>query len=106
MTALLRLALTDYDADEVLLPGSVPGLRIVVFGPWFPVRAVEPEIFVGRSRGEMVEVARNQRSVRGYFREKPVDGAPILVRYGDSQEGVLEEHFDSRKVRPLPTGCQ
>jgi hypothetical protein len=106
VTALLRLALTSYDAEEVLLPGSVPGLRIAVFGPWFPIRAVEPEMFIGKMRAEMVEVARDQRSVRGYFRKGPADDAPILVRYGDSQEGVLEQPFDSRKVRPLPADCR
>ena len=106
MAALLKLALTRYDAQEVLLPGDVPGLRFTIFGAWFPIRAVEPEILIGESKAEMVQVARSQRSIHGYFRKSPRDGARILVRYGDSQEGVLEQRFDPKTVRPLPTDCR
>ena len=105
MAALLKLAVTHYDAQEVVLPGQVPGIRMTVFGGWFPIRAVEPEILVGESKAELVEVARNQRSIRGYFRHVPPDRARILVRYGDSQEGILEQRFDSTKIRPLPIDC-
>jgi hypothetical protein len=104
MSALLKLAVTNWEAQAVLLPEG-HGIRITVFGDWFPVRAVEPEILVGERLAERVEVARDQRSIRGYLREAPKDGAPIVVRYGDSQEGILRERFSSAKIRPLPRDC-
>jgi hypothetical protein len=104
MAALLKLAVTSWDAQAVVLPEG-HGIRITVFGDWFPVRAVEPEILVGERSAERVEVARDQRSIRGYLRESPKEGAPIVVRYGDSQEGTLRERFSSGKIRPLPRDC-
>jgi hypothetical protein len=104
MAALLTLAVTRWDAQAVLLPEG-PGIRITVFGDWFPIRAVDPEILIGEMAATHVEVARNLRSIRGYVAKPPKDGARIVVRYGDSQEGILEEPFDGRKIRPLPDGC-
>lgn len=104
MSALLKLAVTSWEAQAVLLPEG-KGIRITVFGDWFPVRAVEPEILVGEQAAERVEVARDQRSIRGYLRKPPKDGTPIVVRYGDSQEGILKERFSAGKIRPLPHDC-
>lgn len=104
-----HLTLTRYEADMVLLPddaGKVSeAVRVTVFGPQFPQRAVEPEILVGDAKAVRVSVAPDQRSIRGYFRQPPADGQPILVRYGDSQEGVLDGRFSRRDVRPLPRDC-
>jgi hypothetical protein len=104
MPALLKLALTRWEGQAVLLPEG-QGIRITVFGDWFPVRAIEPEILVGGRAAERVEVARDQRSIRGYLRQTPKDGATVVVRYGDSQEGVVKERFSSRRIRPLPRDC-
>lgn len=105
MAALLTLAVTHWEAQAVLLPEG-PGIRITVFGDWFPIRAVEPEILIGELTATRVEVARNLRSIHGYLRKAAKDGARIVVRYGDSQEGILREPFDSRKIRPLPEECR
>ena len=105
MAALLKLHVSRWEAQSVLLPEG-PGTRITVFGDWFPIRAVEPEILVGEVTAERVEVSRDLRSVRGYLRKTPLEGARILVRYGDSQEGVLEERFAASKIRPLPQDCR
>jgi len=104
-----QLTLTGYEAERVLLPdphgNTAEAVRVTVFGPNFPQRAVAPEVLVGEASAERVSVAPDQRSIRGYFREAPRDGAAIRVRYGDSQEGTLRERFSSRDVRPLPQGC-
>jgi hypothetical protein len=104
MAALLKLAVTRWEAQAVLLPEG-RGIRITVFGDWFPMRAIEPEILVGELAAQRVEVARDQRSIRGYLRDTPKEGSGIVVRYGDSQEGILEERFSAGKIRPLPQGC-
>lgn len=105
MAALLKLAVSCWEAETVLLPEG-PGIRITIFGEWFPIRAVEPEILVGNLVAERIEVTRDLRRVRGYLRKMPKDGARIVVRYGDSQEGVVKEPFDSKRVRPMPDDCQ
>jgi hypothetical protein len=89
----------------VLLPEG-RGIRITVFGEWFPMRAVEPEILVGKLVAERTEVTRDLRRVRGYLRKMPKDGARIVVRYGDSQKGVVKQPFDSKRVRPMPDECR
>ena len=105
MAALLKLAVRRWEAQAVLLPeGS--GIRITVFGDWFPIRAIEPEILVGEMAAERTEVARDLRSVRGYLRKTPNDGAQVIVRYGDSQEGILEERFVASRIHPLPRDCR
>jgi hypothetical protein len=106
--ALRELVVTHYQADTVLAPlkGQVrEAIRIAVFGPNFPERAVAPEILVGEEPAENVTVARDQRSIRGLLAQMPPEGAPIRVRYGDSQEGVLREPFRKANVRPLPKEC-
>jgi hypothetical protein len=105
MTALLALAVTRWEAQAVLLPEG-PGIRITVFGDWFPIRAVEPEILVGETAATRVEVARNLRKIHGYLLKTPKAGARILVRYGDSQEGILHEPFNAERIRPLPKECR
>jgi hypothetical protein len=70
------------------------------------MRALQPEILVGEQQAQMVEIARDQRSIRGYFLETPENGAVIRVRYGPSQEGELRERFDSKRIRPLPEDCR
>jgi hypothetical protein len=107
--AIRELPLTHYQAGAVLAPvkGEVhEAVRITVFGPNFPERAIVPEILVGEARAEGVTVARDQRSIRGLMPEMPVEGAIIRVRYGDSQEGALREPFRRDQVRALPKECQ
>jgi hypothetical protein len=103
------LAITHYESQRVRMPSpegkTVEAVRIIVFGPNFPQRAVEPEILVGEVRAHSVSISRDQQSIRGFFHELPPDGAEIRVRYGDSQEGVLREPFSHRKVYPLPKEC-
>src|SRR5260221_444637 len=106
--AIRELTLTRYAADMVLAPikGQVrEAVRIVVFGPNFPERAVAPDILVGEQPAEHVSVARDQRRIRALLVEMPADGAVIRVRYGDSQEGVLREPFRRDQVRPMPKEC-
>lgn len=104
-----ELAMTHYESQRVLMPSvegkTIEAVRIVVFGPNFPQRAVEPEILVGNAKAGNVSISLDQKSIRGVFHELPPDGAEIRVRYGDSQEGVLREPFSHRKVNPLPKEC-
>jgi hypothetical protein len=106
------LPLSHYEADMVLLPARegeakiVEAVRVVVFGPNFPQRAVEPELLVGEEIAQRTSIARDQRSIRGYLFQMPPDGAAIRVRYADSQEGVLHERFSRERVRPLPKNCE
>lgn len=106
------LPLDHYEAAMVWLPvregevKMVAALRVVVFGPSFPQRAIEPELLVGEEIARRATVARDQRSIRGYFFHEPSDGQPIRVRYGDSQEGELRERFSRDRIRPLPGHCE
>jgi hypothetical protein len=105
------LQLDRYEAQMVLLPAregeTVPmeALRVVVFGPNFPQRAIEPELLIGPKIALRTSIARDQRSIQGFFFELPPDGAPVRVRYGDSQEGELRERYSRERVRPLPKTC-
>jgi hypothetical protein len=107
-----ELTLTGYAGTMVLVPSpknekdSVEALRITVFGPNFPQRAVEPELMVGKLAAQRVTIARDQRSLHGYFFGIPASGSRIRVRYGESQEGVLRAAFRRSDVRPLPAGCR
>jgi hypothetical protein len=102
------LHLDRYEAQMVLMPeregetAPVEALRIVVFGPNFPQRAIEPELLVGPEIAQRTSIARDQRSIEGFFFKLPLDGAPVRVRYGDSQEGELRERYSRERVRPLP----
>jgi hypothetical protein len=105
---LRELAVTSYEARAVLLPFDdkvEEAICITVFGPNFPQRAVEPEILVGHARAERVSISRDQKSIRGCFRNAPPEGARIVVQYANSQEGVLREPFSRRRIRPLPKEC-
>ena len=106
------LPLSRYEAEKVLMPRHAGGkkiveaVRIVVFGPNFPQRAVEPEILVGKTIAQQTSIARDQRSIRGYFFQMPPDSAAIHVRYAESQEGVLRQRFSRERVRSLPKQCE
>lgn len=107
-----ELSLDGYQGEMVLMPSSTDAdkdiavLRVTVFGPNFPQRAVEPEMLVGRTAAQRVSISPDQRSIRGYFPTMPRSGARIRVRYGESQEGTLEKAFQREDVRPLPTECR
>jgi len=105
----VHLPLSHYDLQKVLLPGKnqkpVEAIRITVYGDNFPMRALEPEIFVGEEQAQGVEVAADQRSIRGYLLKAPRKGGLIRVRYGPSQEGLLRDEFDPERIRPLPQDC-
>jgi hypothetical protein len=105
------LPLSYYKAEMVWLPVRdgeakvVEAVRVVVFGPSFPQRAIEPELLVGEAIAKRTSIARDQQSIRGYFFDVPADGQAIRVRYGDSQEGELCERFSRDTIRPLPKDC-
>jgi hypothetical protein len=107
-----QLPLTRYEADMVRMPSRpgesdlVKALRVVVFGPNFPQRAIEPEILIGESIARRTTVSPDQRSIRGYFLEVPADGGVVRVRYGDSLEGELRVRFSRQGIRPLPEDCR
>jgi hypothetical protein len=84
---------------------EVQAVRVIVFGPDFPQRAVEPELLVGEEIAQRTCIARDQKSIRGYFLRIPPDGAAIRVRYGASLEGELGERFARNRVRSLDTDC-
>jgi hypothetical protein len=109
MAAQQSLPLSHYDLQAVLLPGAenkpVEGIRIIIYGENFPMRALQPEILVDDQQAQMVEISQDQRSIRGYFLRTPANGSVIRVRYGPSQEGELRERFDARRIRPLPEDC-
>jgi hypothetical protein len=105
---LRELVLTRYEASVTLVQRAnrrEEGVCIIVFGDNFPQRAVEPEIVIGDQRGEMISISRDQRSIRAYFRHAPPDGAEIVVRYAESQRGVLREKFSRTRIRPLSKDC-
>lgn len=105
------LPLSHYKAGMVWMPGSggagkeVKTLRVIVFGPNFPQRAVEPELLVGEKAAGQVSIGRDQKSIQGYFLDIPQEGAVIRVRYGDSLEGELQERFSRERIQPLDNDC-
>lgn len=105
------LPLSHYEAEFVLLPEHpgdtrmVKAVRVVVHALLFPQRAIEPQLWVGKVLAQRTAIARNQRSIRGYFLEPPAHGQPIRVCYGDSLEGELDERFSRERIRPLPVNC-
>jgi hypothetical protein len=105
------LPLSHYEAHKVLAPkreghaALIEAVRVVVFADNFPQRAIAPELLVGEASAERVSISRDQRSIRGLFFKAPKRGGAIRVRYGDSQEGVLDEPYGRQRVRPLPRGC-
>jgi hypothetical protein len=107
-----QLPLSHYEASMVRLPARkgegelLEAVRLVVFGPNFPQRAIEPELLVGEEVAQQTSIARDQRSIQGFFVKPPPDGQVIRVRYGDSQEGELCERFSRAKIRPLPKNCE
>jgi hypothetical protein len=107
-----ELPLSDYRAEMVLLPAHVgatklvAAVRLIVYGPHFSQRAIEPELLVGEEAAERISIAPDQQSLAGYYLQMPPDGARIRVRYGDSQEGEVRERFSRQTVRPLPKNCE
>ncbi|HVM48817.1 MAG TPA: hypothetical protein VMU04_12370 [Candidatus Acidoferrum sp.] len=105
------LVLTHYEAEMVLVPEGpndaklVQALRVIVFGPHFPQRAIEPELLVGDLKAHGVSITREQSAIRGYFAHPPPDGGRVRVRYGDSLEGEVSEMFSQARIRRLPRGC-
>lgn len=103
------LELTGVEAELVLYPGEadevVEAVRVTVHGPTFPQRALVPELVVGKVPAERVSIAPDGRTIRGYFRTLPAEGASVTVRYGNSLEGTLRKTFRRRNVRPLPKSC-
>jgi len=101
--------LTGVEAELVLYPGDggelVEAVRVTVHGSTFPQRALVPELIVGKAEAERVAIAADGRTIRGYFRTLPAEGASVTVRYGNSLEGTLRKAFRRRSVRPLPKGC-
>jgi hypothetical protein len=106
------LPLSHYEAEMVWLPvregeaKQVQALRIIVFGPNFPQRAIEPELLVGQEIARRTSISRDQTNIRGYLFQVPADGSVIRVRYADSQEGELRERFSRERIRPLPKQCE
>jgi len=106
-----HLPLSHYEAEMVRMPRHkgddkiVEAVRVIVFGPIFPQRAIEPELLIGETIASQVSIARDQRSIKGYFFELPSEGQAIRVRYGDSQEGELRERFFRKTIRPLSKEC-
>jgi hypothetical protein len=106
-----QLPLKGYEAHKVLAPrregekALAEALRITVFADNLPQRAIAPELLIGEASAERVSISRDQRSIRGLFFKPPKSGGLVRVRYGDSQEGVIEEPFARRNVRRLPRGC-
>lgn len=107
--AVHALELTGFDAETVLVPdgqeGETEAIRITVHGPNFPQRALLPELWVGKLQAELVSIAPDERSLRGYLRKLPREGAPVVVRYGESQLGRIPRAFHRNRVRPLPKEC-
>ncbi len=105
------LPLSHYEAEMVRMPLEgreakvVEALRVVVFGPDFPQRAIEPELLIGEMIARRISISPDQRSIRGYFLELPEEGQSIRVRYGDSQEGELRERFSRKVIHPIPKDC-
>lgn len=103
------LQLTGVDAEFVLYPGEgeevVEAVRVTVHGPTFPQRALTPELIVGKAEAERVSITPDGRTIRGYFRTMPANGASVTVRYGNSLEGTLRKAFHRHSVRALPKGC-
>ena len=105
------LPLSHFEAEMVRLPRHegedkiVEALRVIVYSPMLPQRAIEPELLIGETIAARVSIARDQRSIKGYFFDLPAEGQTIRVRYGDSQEGELRERFFRKTIRPLPREC-
>ena len=103
-----ELTVTHYEAEMVIAPAHGVDreiVRITIFGPNFPQRAIEPEMLAGGNHAEAVSISRDQRSIRGLFSRLPAEGAVLRVRYGDSQEGVVRQPFVHASVHPLRREC-
>ena len=79
MSPSQNLPLSHYDAVGVLVADDgateTAGIKITVYGESFAQRALAPTILVGDQLATRVEVAPDQRSIRGLLAETPPDGA-------------------------------
>jgi hypothetical protein len=106
-----EMGLDGNQGEMALMPSStdvnndIAVLRVTVFGPNCPQRAMEPKMLVGRTAAQRVSISPDRGSIRDYFPTMPRSRARIRVRYGESQEGTLEKAFQREDVRPLPTEC-
>jgi hypothetical protein len=102
-----QLPIDRYQLREVLFPGkggkTQQGIAIVLEGGPFPVRALEPEIFVGDQEAELVQVLDGGARIRGILRSPPAPRDEIVVRYDPVTEG--RAWIERSEVRPLPKGC-
>jgi hypothetical protein len=111
MAALRKLVLHHFEAKAVFLPARDPkqppvtGTCITITGQYFPQRAVEPEVVVGDIASDFTRISVDQRSISGFFRRSLPEGGAVRIRYGDSQEGELEQRFSATLVHPLPGEC-
>jgi len=108
MAMLYNLNLGDYTVETVLLPGAngpEQGYRITVYGDHFPLRAAQPVLRVGGMAAELVKVAADQKSIRGYLRHLPPNGAPISVSYDEQMAGEVKTPFNRKRIQPLPKDC-
>jgi hypothetical protein len=111
MAALRRLPLSRYEARTVLLPAhdpkqpAVAGTCVTVTGEYFPQRALEPQVLVDEIVADFTRISVDQHTISGFFRKPLPEGGVVRVRYGDSQEGEVEQRFSSKSVRPLPREC-
>jgi len=105
-----RLPLDHYLAEMVLMPAAdaakhVEALRITVFAPQFPQRAIAPELLVGEVPADHLRISADQRRLEGYFSRLPPEKSLVRVRYGDSLEGEIASPFARENVRRLPRDC-
>ena len=84
---------------------EVEAVRLVVFGPNFPQRAVEPQLLVGEEIAQRASIGRDQRSIQDCFFHVPPDEAVVRVRHGDSLDGKLHERFARKRIRPMDRAC-
>jgi hypothetical protein len=103
------LQLTRIEAELVIYPGEgdevLEAVRVTVYGPIFPQRALVPELIVGKAKAERVSISPDGCTIRGYFRTLPAEGSSVTVRYGNSLEGTLRKAFLRRSIRPVPIEC-
>jgi len=62
-------------------------------------------MLVGGIASDFTRISVDQRSSAGFFRRSLPEGGVVRVRYGDSQEGELDQRFSAKLVHPLPHEC-
>jgi hypothetical protein len=105
----LPLTLDSYELDEVYAPIGKEGervkvIRIIVHGTNLIIRALEPELRVGRSVVLYPEIHVDERTITGFLTETPKDGSPVVLRYQGQTVARLAEPFKGTKLRRLTPG--